>query len=585
MGAVNALLLFLSLTTGWAADASVGVVAAPPASGGTAKVQVLARGDAVGHLKAGKAGARAVVGAGTATVTKVRPVNSGVRTILAFDQSGSFKTHWKQSFDLARAFAAGMPASGSAAEVVTFGVGLGTHGEGVDTSTLTARLAAAEQQGAVQGFTRLRNFIRESITRVDRASPLSKGGLRQVVVFTDAGEESTAYTVDEVVGFAQQHGVVVHVVAFVGGKGAVARRLDEVKRIAEGTGGRFIQVGSAGDHSKTMGEIARAGEAAFWVELGFCDVPKDRGERFDDTLEVEVWASGQRVVASQKVPLRQAAMGDAIKPCTPATPTPATTPVDKGATDADQADNGLPWWWVAFLVLCALLLLLMLMLGRRRKSDDTTATPPPAPPPPSEPDPEPEPEVETDGRGPSSPFAPVTGNWEDPLDRLPVIVLELVDGPSVAPRTVRIHKRVFAVGARSSCDLRIDVPQVSSEHARIQLYPNGNIFVKDGGSTNGTWVDGQRVSADRKTALKEGQQVAFSRKVVYRVTRPGAHVEPSPAAPKPAPAPPPPPTPPPEPPKRVRSKTILSPVQPPRPPDPEDAPPPPPRMPGSEDDR
>jgi hypothetical protein len=198
-----------------------------------------------------------------------------------------------------------------------------------------------------------------------------------------------------------------------------------------------------------------------------------------------------------------------------------------------------------------MLLLLIVVLMRRKKPEPEPApTPPPPPPEPvlveaSEPEPA--------DRGPSSPFAPVTGGWEDPLDRLPVLLLELETGPASAPRTVRVNKRTFAVGARGTADLTIDVPQVSGEHATLQLYPNGNLFVRDAGSTNGTWVDGVRVSKDRKTKVSVGQRVSFSRKVVYRVSRPERGEETPPEPPKPK--------------RRERAKTILSPVQP-RPSDP-----------------
>lgn len=543
---------WLLLCAAWGADASVGIVAAPPADAGSARVQVIADGDALPALRSGAAGAKAVVGSGTARVSGIQPLaTSGgtVRTALAFDQSGSFKRHWGDAFDLAQSFASALPASGHTAEVLTFGVGLLAHGEATDSAGLAGHLATAKNQGPTQGFTRLRNFIREAITRVNKATPLT-GGLRQVVVFTDAGEESTAYTVDEVVKFARDAGVVVHVVAFVGGKGAVARRLDEVKRIAEGTGGQFIQMGSAGDPTKTMARIATAGERAFWLDLDFCDVPTSQGTRFDDALEVEVWSGGARLVSSQSVPLRQHAEGSAVQPCS-TQPTPTPVVADAAPTPASADGSGLPWWWPALLALCAMLLLLIVVLMRRKKPEPEPApTPPPPPPEPvlveaSEPEPA--------DRGPSSPFAPVTGGWEDPLDRLPVLLLELETGPASAPRTVRVNKRTFAVGARGTADLTIDVPQVSGEHATLQLYPNGNLFVRDAGSTNGTWVDGVRVSKDRKTKVSVGQRVSFSRKVVYRVSRPERGEETPPEPPKPK--------------RRERAKTILSPVQP-RPSDP-----------------
>lgn len=62
-------------------------------------------------------------------------------------------------------------------------------------------------------------------------------------------------------------------------------------------------------------------------------------------------------------------------------------------------------------------------------------------------------------------------------------------------RTV-LAKFPFVIGRSESCDLRIDSTQVSREHARFTRHAN-ELRVQDLGSTNGTFVNGQRVSDAR----------------------------------------------------------------------------------------
>lgn len=67
-------------------------------------------------------------------------------------------------------------------------------------------------------------------------------------------------------------------------------------------------------------------------------------------------------------------------------------------------------------------------------------------------------------------------------------------------------KPVVRIGRAQDCDVRFDAakdPKVSSHHAEF-LYEDGQWFVIDMGSTNGTLVDGQRVS---KARLRQGEEV------------------------------------------------------------------------------
>lgn len=52
-------------------------------------------------------------------------------------------------------------------------------------------------------------------------------------------------------------------------------------------------------------------------------------------------------------------------------------------------------------------------------------------------------------------------------------------------------KTIGRVGAADFC---LDVPLVSRLHCRIEAGPEGELTVVDLGSTNGTWIDGARIT-------------------------------------------------------------------------------------------
>jgi hypothetical protein len=56
-----------------------------------------------------------------------------------------------------------------------------------------------------------------------------------------------------------------------------------------------------------------------------------------------------------------------------------------------------------------------------------------------------------------------------------------------------IRKRVSSIGRSTTNDIVIEIPEVSRQHARIE-YHNGSFRIIDLGSTNGTMVNGRRVT-------------------------------------------------------------------------------------------
>lgn len=89
-----------------------------------------------------------------------------------------------------------------------------------------------------------------------------------------------------------------------------------------------------------------------------------------------------------------------------------------------------------------------------------------------------------------------------------------VDGSEPA-RHVPIHSTPFRIGRRSHLPLTLPCESVSKEHAEI-FELDGDLFVRDLGSTNGTFVNGERVEGEYQ--ISEGDIVQFAT-VVFRVGR------------------------------------------------------------------
>ncbi len=79
-------------------------------------------------------------------------------------------------------------------------------------------------------------------------------------------------------------------------------------------------------------------------------------------------------------------------------------------------------------------------------------------------------------------------------------------------RSIRIVSSPFTVGRRNGTALTIDNASVSGKHAELIL-EDGNLFVHDLGSTNGTFVNGMRINSRCK--IKHGDLVQFAQ-VVFR---------------------------------------------------------------------
>jgi hypothetical protein len=581
-GLLTALLLGAPAT---AADNGLTVLAAPPAAQGKTRLQVEVRDPAV-QKELRSAGAspdrfRVAVEQSGAQVTSVRRMvdsAEGRYTVLAFDQSRSFSPYWPRAFELARAYvdALGARPRNHTVAVMTFGQSKTTHCEETTAARLEACLAKVQRLGTHQLVTRLKFYIQDAVREAAREQPLSRGGSREVIVFTDAGEESTALKVKDLASEARERGVRIHLVVFSGrgsGKG-IAQRLDEMSQLAEGSGGRYIQEGDV-DARQVLTGLVSALEHIYWLDVAFCGVKP--GQR-SDRLSIEALSGGTPVAWSGTVSFRQSAEGGATAAC-PGTVTPGPSPVHSGTASRpgttgttapssngtgtsgstsrpgttagnpgapaqpgtatgtpgtatgtpgsavqpggsgtpgfEQAPRAFPWWLLALILALGLILLLTIIAMLTRRRSEPAPTPQASPPvaaPPAVPEPPAQPEP--------PPAAPAV--WKDPFATLPETRLVVVRGPAGLEPFYRVHKSSFTIGARpGEVDLVIELPQLSGHHATVQLFKAGNVFIKDESSTNGTFVDGRRLNPGERVQVKPGQRILLSQHLELTLEQPG----------------------------------------------------------------
>jgi ABC-type multidrug transport system ATPase subunit/pSer/pThr/pTyr-binding forkhead associated (FHA) protein len=78
----------------------------------------------------------------------------------------------------------------------------------------------------------------------------------------------------------------------------------------------------------------------------------------------------------------------------------------------------------------------------------------------------------------------------------------------VAAQAVALDRPVIRIGRAQDNDLVLAHPTVSTRHAQLTRQADGSVLVQDLGSTNGTFVDGERVDGRGKIA-RPGQRVAI----------------------------------------------------------------------------
>jgi hypothetical protein len=98
--------------------------------------------------------------------------------------------------------------------------------------------------------------------------------------------------------------------------------------------------------------------------------------------------------------------------------------------------------------------------------------------------------------------ASATRVYSIPVANAPRALLRITQ-PDGRQRSLPLDGRTMRIGRGGECEIQLDDPQVSRQHARLQTR-NGVLLLADVGSTNGTRVNGQRI---REVALGVGDRI------------------------------------------------------------------------------
>jgi len=95
----------------------------------------------------------------------------------------------------------------------------------------------------------------------------------------------------------------------------------------------------------------------------------------------------------------------------------------------------------------------------------------------------------------------------------PLFSLRRVAGASDLPQVfaIRSGDTLLTIGRAVSCDFTLKVPHVSKSHAKLNLQETGNVcmLMLQDTSSNGTWLNGQKLLAQRFVQLEAGDLIAF----------------------------------------------------------------------------
>ncbi|HVQ55777.1 MAG TPA: FHA domain-containing protein [Pyrinomonadaceae bacterium] len=111
----------------------------------------------------------------------------------------------------------------------------------------------------------------------------------------------------------------------------------------------------------------------------------------------------------------------------------------------------------------------------------------------------------------------VPGETPHPIAEAPVaepvvrpIVVRYSFGGNPFQKELRVKEgKRLSVGRTKENDLSIDDPSISKYHASLMLDAQGILHVADTGSTNGTFVNGERIAYGKAVAVSERDKVRF----------------------------------------------------------------------------
>ena len=77
-------------------------------------------------------------------------------------------------------------------------------------------------------------------------------------------------------------------------------------------------------------------------------------------------------------------------------------------------------------------------------------------------------------------------------------------------RRIQVGTEPLIIGRSPQCEIQVDQESVSRNHCRIR-FTGSEFLVRDLGSTNGTYVDGVRITTEKRTPVSDGARLRHGR--------------------------------------------------------------------------
>ena len=319
---------------------------------------------------------------------------------------------------------------------------------------------------------------------------------KALVIMSDGKAEDTAYQREDVVQAAKEAGVTIFGLGFAE-KEADTPFLQKVRRLAEETDGQFISVvGSEPISSRFLTDLTRNIENGGAIEV---DLPADISGPTDVKLNVKA-ADGAVLVGGQTIDLSPVLPPE--QP--PVQETPEAMPligqIYSGLSEGMgrwATDNPLPAW-LALLLLPALVIGAFVLVGRNNKPDERPDTTPDQPV-----------DEPTTGLLPIEPAQPDQDQDQDQEEDGPTRMVTIETEPvsfgyfevvGNEDKRYDITLKSMSIGRHSDNDMQLTNDSVHRHHAHFFISPDGEATIKDLDTTNGIYLNGERVSSATLTS-------------------------------------------------------------------------------------
>lgn len=115
--------------------------------------------------------------------------------------------------------------------------------------------------------------------------------------------------------------------------------------------------------------------------------------------------------------------------------------------------------------------------------------------------------------------APLSQDDQETVIAPPNSAYLIVVSGGIPGTMVRVNDWGTTLGRSADSSFQISDITVSRQHAFLSVDEIGTIYLRDDGSTNGTFVNGKRVTAYRQVSLNDGDRIQLGTSVVLKLAR------------------------------------------------------------------